>query len=419
VWWRFVQQRRSQQPLSVDPPSAADCFSAALSCDFIDSLFSANYKSSSIKTIVTSVGWLARLFSLPPPATLRPVSIALAGVAAQRPLMPRYSTVFDLGAFLRSVIDSLGDLAQQPLARWPERQLRDTAIVFARAFLADRSSDLARIITSTVRRAADGTVSFCLLPPKHQRDRGVASRPFYLAAQPSARLCPASLLWEYTRRVRARIAGLRDPPRCLFLSLVDDTALSSERVAAVCKALLDAAPADVVEPGVYGAHALKAASVTFLRRRNHAFDDIAQLNHASSSAVLRNFYDRSSNHAAMQADIAAALTSPRPRVPATSPPLSAARALVSRRAASSPSSSSPSPSPPTSLSLSSSPPSSPPSTVSRARRARQQPRALSSPPQPAPVRTPAPSRVPATPVRSSARIRARGGPPSFVQFGDA
>jgi hypothetical protein len=27
--------------------------------------------------------------------------------------------------------------------------------------------------------------------------------------------------------------------------------------------------------------------------------------------------------------------------------------------------------------------------------------------------------VPATPVRSSARIRARGGPPSFVQFGDA
>jgi hypothetical protein len=307
TYWKFLQQQQQQQQQLVD----SLVFSPLSIKTFIEQSFERKSKTSTLRAISTSISWLARLCGLPNPTSHTAVQAALRGAEARQPLQPRYNEVFDLGAFLRWACDTyFAKCADTPPARWPEQQLRDACVLFTRAMLGLRSSCVTKIVRSSVVRSANGDVTFRLLPQKQARGAACArlSEPYLLRTQPEAVFCPAALVLEYAERIKARASSSRrqlDDAAPLFVGIGELTPLTSERVSTIVRRIMRAAPADIIDPRAnYSPHSLKAALVSFLRAGNHSIDDIARTVHASSSAVLALYYDKSAPAIAVQRDIA-------------------------------------------------------------------------------------------------------------------
>lgn len=213
----------------------------------------------------------------------------MAACQQQRPKRAKYDEAWDLNATLR-YLEQLPDNGDLDLPRLRQK----TAFLLAVNLIA-RSSDLHRIRYSSIRFRDDLTIPNLLIDqPKNSRQT-IATTLSPWPARP--KLCVSRALQAYIQRT----ASAPRPNDKLFVSLLDDSELTSQRIA---KDLLAVMSASGIDTSKYGAHSIRSAVTSRAIELGMSHDEIQRRGRWKSFSVLRDYYDRSHTASNLVAQLA-------------------------------------------------------------------------------------------------------------------
>jgi hypothetical protein len=216
----------------------------------------------------------------------------MRGLRHDDPAQAKYSTTFDV----RPVADAVRGLGGDG----DEEGLRAKAVVLLAIALCARSSDVQRIVYSSIKRRGDNA-TLVLWRPKSVGVQGCSPRVTIHGVTNDRGVDPVEAMWRYIECTRDRRPGpeedgraARDESNRLFLALRNAKDPRKPVGSVVIAKLIKGAMREAGVPDEFGAHAIRSAALSTVLEAGATLEEAMQYGRWTSVDVVRRHYDRAS-----------------------------------------------------------------------------------------------------------------------------